>query len=191
MAVSIPAGFALVTHEHRNVGNTRPAFVTYGISTTGSVGSDDPSHLHAVWAAGPVTDMAATTSHITTTVIKGPRPTGATVSYTQVIAGGGLAQGAGPQEAWLGIKQTGVGGRKFKGRFYLPGVPEANVNSGGFLTGSEPADMQAQVDEWLAALAADELGPYLLHEDVGTDPTLIVTVSVETLIATQRRRLRR
>lgn len=106
-------------------------------------------------------------------------------------------------------KNTGSGGRRFRGRMYLPmyGLEESDVSSSGVIAGAEVTSLQNRLDAFLAALDTNELIPLLLHypfghwdesdppefiiDDPEPDPTIITSFAVQNRIATQRRRLRR
>lgn len=91
-------------------------------------------------------------------------------------------------------KTTGFGGRKFRGRLYLPPInlSEASVNNVGMLTSGYISDAQAAMDRWTTntgALVDGFDGECLLHSG-SEDPTQPVDVFIESQIGTQRRRLR-
>jgi hypothetical protein len=187
MPVIIPPAYALVSHFHTIGGLARQAVVTYGI-TAPAYNTALATDLHGAWADGPVTDMSDTINLVKTTVKQGPVESGPTYEFAELIGGGGPNACSPPNVCWLVKKVTASGGRANRGRMYLPGVYESAVDNTGQLTGSEPADMQAQIDEWFAALAAIDVTPVILHSG-SSDPTPVITVTVEAVVATQRRRL--
>ena len=100
---------------------------------------------------------------------------------------------AAPQVAYLIHKNTDDGGRAGRGRFFLPGVPDANVNPNGTILGGTLTTMQTALDTFLANLIADDLIPVVLH-NIGSplsSPSPITSFSPDARAATQRRRLRR
>lgn len=96
-----------------------------------------------------------------------------------------------PNCALLLSKVTTRGGRKGKGRMYLPpfNISESNVERDGSILTGNLATVQAYWASAFTALAASDVKPALLHSD-GSTPDLITSWSVKALIATQRRRLR-
>lgn len=87
-------------------------------------------------------------------------------------------------------KQTLLGGRRGRGRIYLPGVPEANTLPNGNLTGAYNDLLTASWNQFRLDMASSDLPLFLLHSDA-TPPTEIQLFSVDIRPATQRRRLRR
>lgn len=101
-------------------------------------------------------------------------------------------------------KTTALGGRKQRGRSYLPpfSLLEANIEVNGDLNPAYQLGLQTSMDEFQAAL---ELESYLLHllhsntrdpltgveiPDTAAPPTPIVAFAVQARAATQRRRMR-
>lgn len=116
------------------------------------------------------------------------------VSDRPAFNGTFAAGAASPNVATLTRKNTGLAGRKFRGRAFLPPVPDNYIDSGGNV--SAPA--QTQVNNGLAAClaAADDTGLFgwamplrLLHSDA-TPPTDIISWVCDPKVGTQRRRMR-
>lgn len=105
---------------------------------------------------------------------------------------GTLDVGPPPQNvAVLVRKSTGIGGRRGRGRMFLPPfcVGEEGIGANGVLEGSTRTTIQTNVSAWFAGLA-----PVLLHDSSPLpvpDPTPITAFVVDLTVATQRRRLRR
>lgn len=104
-------------------------------------------------------------------------------------AGGASGDQAPPNVTYLIKKLTGLSGRRNQGRMYLPGPPEGAITAGGSLSGPGRAAAQDAVNDWVAALDGVDLGLILLHSDSSV-ATSIYALSVESKVATQRRRLR-
>lgn len=96
-------------------------------------------------------------------------------------------------------KVTALGGRKNRGRMYIPGPKETALDAGGFLVGTYLPDQEAAVASYLSGLRAtlwfDE--PYLFHSyDTAAPPvplpapTEITALHFQNRAATQRRRMR-
>jgi hypothetical protein len=94
-----------------------------------------------------------------------------------------------PQTQGLIHKKTALAGRKNRGRMYIPDMEESQVNNNGLLNGSAVALLQDIADAWFGLTGADALigAPQVLHEDASA-PTEITAMTVETTVATQRRR---
>jgi hypothetical protein len=88
-------------------------------------------------------------------------------------------------------KHTARGGRKGRGRCFLPPIwwSEANVDSLGNATSTVQSSAQALWASALTALLASDTPPVLLHSD-GSTPDPITSWDVKALMATQRRRMR-
>lgn len=97
-----------------------------------------------------------------------------------------------PNVAYLVKKITGLGGRKGRGRMFLPGVARGGINSDGTLSTSNLADLNTRVEDFREAIRSitgvEET--YLFHSSSLDDPTEITQLVVDPLVATQRRRLR-
>jgi hypothetical protein len=101
--------------------------------------------------------------------------------------------GCTPQVSYLLKKITARGGRKGRGRMYLPGPPEDAVDAYGLLSESQfDALTTAVVDFAAQMLAATNFGKLvLLHTDPLEEPDDFTNFFPETKVATQRRRLDR
>lgn len=86
---------------------------------------------------------------------------------------------------------SGLVGRKNRGRIYLPGMLlDDDIDSDGSILSGTVLSIQGVVDDLMAAIASASATPVVLHSDVGT-PTLVTSAQVQSVSATQRRRLRR
>jgi hypothetical protein len=95
-----------------------------------------------------------------------------------------------PMNCTIVSKRTGLVGRRFRGRMYLPAPSEGQQN-GGALLGTYVANVQAWAETILVVDAIDgSLAQYtarIWHDDLGTG-TNLTNVLVRTLLGTQRRR---
>lgn len=107
-----------------------------------------------------------------------------------ITPGGRSANMLTQNTAYLVHKNTAATGRGKRGRMYLPGVPDDKVSNAGVIAGGE-------VDDWNLLLGDffDSFPPEFLvvnHGPTtgsGSDP--ITDMTLDTVVATQRRRLRR
>nr|CRY96773.1 hypothetical protein [uncultured prokaryote] len=83
-----------------------------------------------------------------------------------------------------------LNGTTVTGRSYIPGVPEAAINSNGVVTGGTVTYLQDQMEDFWDKMATDYTG--LLQEVKMKDGSFkgVASTSVDSLICTQRRRLR-
>jgi len=89
-------------------------------------------------------------------------------------------------------KVTGEGGRRNRGRMFIPGISEEAVDATGAIAGTPLSNWNSAFDDiqtTLVGLATvDNL--VLLHDSAPHTPTVITDLVVQPKIATQRRRLR-
>jgi len=97
-----------------------------------------------------------------------------------------------PNVAFLMRKNTARGGRKGRGRCFLPPIwiSEANVGVEGALNNTNLTALNVLWSAVLTALATASIPAVLLHSD-GSTPDVITSWFVDAIVATQRRRLRR
>jgi len=88
-------------------------------------------------------------------------------------------------------KNTAAGGRRNRGRMFLPAVAlqGSDVLPSGFLSGGEQLARQGQIDIAVDEMVERECFAVLLHSDGGA-PTPITSLAVASQVATQRRRMR-
>lgn len=90
-------------------------------------------------------------------------------------------------------KQTALGGRKYRGRMFLPPchLNEGAVDAAGNILTSPLGVIQGYINTTLGALVVANWQPVLFHQGTSPpDPTPITALTAQSLIATQRRRMR-
>ena len=95
--------------------------------------------------------------------------------------------------ALLVNKNTALGGRKFRGRFFGPPclLQETAVDGSGNILGAVIPTLQARWDGLYDDLIAADIVPHLFHQGLAPPvPTPITSLTVQSQIATQRRRMR-
>lgn len=110
------------------------------------------------------------------------------------VVGGGSNPTA-PQVSALVKKTSLVAGRQGRGRSYWPGVlSDTNVEDDGTIASGKLTSLQGVADDLVAALNVAPLqGFYILHGEgtpLADTPTATIQYTVESRIATQRRRNR-
>jgi hypothetical protein len=111
---------------------------------------------------------------------------------TAPVAGVGAGEPLPPNCAVLYRKNTTAGGRRGRGRFFVPGAPESSVDKVGTLLGSYMVIAQAagvNIINNVTATAEAE-GLVLFHDTAPFTPTPITALEPQSRLATQRRRLR-
>jgi len=105
-------------------------------------------------------------------------------------AGIGESQSVPQNTAYLFRKTTALGGRKGRGRMYVPGVGETVVNAAGVLTAARITTVNASASTFVIQLAISNNPMVLLHSDPLVAPTPVTNLLCQPVVATQRRRLR-
>lgn len=122
---------------------------------------------------------------------------GGTIPFTN---NGGRTGGTGtpvpPGVALLMTKQTNTGGRRGKGRMFIPGISQTQVNGDGIVASGFLATARANVETLRTRLTAlgSSVQPVVHTRASGGLPagnTLITKFWVEQEVATQRKRQRR
>jgi hypothetical protein len=191
--VIIPAGFAQVNLLFGGPAYPRGAQITFGVSL-----GDAPSSAQQVatkciirWEADVMPTIASNCTFLGARAKMGPNETGANVVVTALTPGGNAAANDSPQVAVLVKKITAGGGRKNSGRWFLPGITENSTNDGGFVSADRVADLNTRLNDFRTGIAAVGLSMTILHGLAGEAPTPVTLLAVQSLMATQRRRLRK
>jgi hypothetical protein len=90
-------------------------------------------------------------------------------------------------------KNTALGGRRNRGRMFIPPIilNDGAVDVAGNIAPGPLATIQGNFNDWYAALVAADWEPALFHQGAGAPvPTAITSFTVQSLIGTQRRRMR-
>lgn len=110
-------------------------------------------------------------------------------NYTGSDTGTGSSATDPPSSCVLVTKQTALGGRKGRGRMFLPASPSAESFDNGRLNSTYQALVYGEVSGSMANIATMLGGePFLLHSAVTPSPTAITGWSVSARLAVQRRR---
>nr|CRY96112.1 hypothetical protein [uncultured prokaryote] len=110
---------------------------------------------------------------------------------TTPVAGTGTATNPSQSSVVVSLL-TGIPGRRYRGRLYLPALAPAFNATTLRLTNTLPAQIATQMAAWMPLVASqwaggDELDPVVVSQ-VGAVATPITTVKVGDVIDTQRRR---
>lgn len=205
MADIIPPGFAEVLMPMKHATLARSALVTYGISHTDVPDTADADALLAVFST-------AWQSAIDTEVTYGPVTLRIGQDGGEALVVTGTDTDAGTRSALDSIaahaavlihKRTTRGGRRGRGRMYLPwALADVMVNEAGRLGNDALADLQPRATSWLGLVdgAGSSTGMVVLHSPSGEDvqtpsvpgtPNAVVALTIDPIIGTQRRRLGR
>lgn len=191
--VNIPSGFAQAILVWAITGNPRPALTTMGVSLLSPPDAADATRLGGHWmtACGP--NIATPTTLVSVKLLIGDPPNPHIVVEGSVgVAGTASTAMASLDDAFLIKKQTGVGGRRNRGRLYQMGISEAAVDAAGAITSGTISDWNTDLAAFLTAVDGDAVfeAIQILHEDVGA-PTPVVSMVCDGRLANQRRRIGR
>jgi hypothetical protein len=95
--------------------------------------------------------------------------------------------------ALLVTKNTGAGGRRNRGRMFVPPIyiNEGAVDSVGVISGSTLSSNSTYWGNVIPGMAAIDVSMMLFHQGAGApSPTGVTSLTVQALAATQRRRMR-
>ncbi len=197
----LPAGFGEVIHSLLLATDPEPMAITYGVAFDGQAPLDAQQtveDLHGAFA-GSLLGIPHSSYSLQSTELRfkvaelGPIQVAITI---QPIMGGGTAAPLPQNSALLFHKRSGAAGRRNRGRFYLPGVGEGAVDGAGRVGAPDVAAFNTLVTSFLGAVVTAEsvANMVILHSDgisTAPDPTIVNFMNCDTVIATQRRRLRK
>lgn len=190
--VSIPDGYGQISLVHSGANISGEAVITMGFQNT--VDEDavtvGDSFKTAFVASDILLAYSSSCDIVEVRVKLGPTATGETGIVDLGLVGDIGGQPVSPNVAMLVRKNTSLGGRRGRGRMYVPGTPGAGLdNSGEFDAGQVNQWVGEWTDIW-AGMTFVGFTPMLLHEGALT-PTPINNFVGSTRVATQRRRARR
>ena len=197
MARIIPPLYAEARFIQRMTGDPDPWICTLGIDCTSTPGGfqEVADDLKAAWTSRILIGQQNTLRLERVDLAVG-QDGGEPVIFTSPGgAQGGLAGNVLPQNcAVLVQKRTDLGGRRNRGRMFVPAMLGENVvDNVGVITPAARTDFQTQFNNFYADIIAAGVDPVILHsEGLSTvpAPTPIDNFLVDGVIATQRRRLR-
>jgi hypothetical protein len=190
----IPTGYAQINWKFTGTSCPNGAEVTLGVDISSYGGTPAAAAGDAIVAYNDNIDgiMPATVTLASVLVKFGPNATGPSAESPSGNAGSGGGASTSPNVAWLVHKTTAQGGRAGRGRMYWPGVQESEVDPSGNLSTAFVTGAQTAVDGFLADLSTALLIPVVLHGAASplSTPTTILSLEVDGVAATQRRRMR-
>lgn len=192
------SGYADVSVGYTQTGLSRMAYITFGINPVDTNPAlVNASVLTAITTAGSlnsIMDATATLSRIRVSLgTDGAEDLVSDASFTTV--GGRTLAANPPNVAVLVHKRSARGGRRGRGRLFLPwAISGSNVSEAGIVTPAEVTVIQTAMGVFLGALNTQTVPMVLLHNPGLTTmgaPDPVTSLSVDRLISTQRRRLGR
>jgi hypothetical protein len=196
MGVLIPEDFALVSWHTLTDGDPEEMVWTMGFNC---VSASDQDAIATVARGAWVDNIQTLTSSVVDLVRVvakfGPNDTGRTIENTSSASGSNGGALLPPNSCVLVRKLTALGGRKGRGRAYIPGISSisGSLDSAGNFSQANADSISAAVQQLVDDLAGHVNGPYIgvvLHSTASPGPSVITNVSCQPKLATQRRRLR-
>lgn len=203
--LNLPSGYALVTIVWSGTAVPTGAVSTFGCQLPASPPTpaaaaidirDNITGTGGWFISGNGWPTSLTLNKV---VVKfGPLETGPFGEAASGQAGGvSTADAYAPNCSLLVKKNTNQGGRRGQGRMFLPSLPENVVGPGGVVEGTTVSTINGRFATFHTNMINDSYTPVLLHRhdpDLGQSPvapTAIQNWTVQSILATQRRRLRR
>lgn len=195
MARIIPPGYAECSMEFWLAGYLRPAVITQGFKINGSVGSSynvaDQFDLAFAGSFAAMFDSNVTMRNAKAVIGQDGSDPIVQVSTTQT-AGTSSRESTAPALALMVTKNTNLGGRKHRGRNYMPwALADSDVAENGAVNPTRLTSWAAALDEYMDFIigpTSDLLDePVILHTDP-TVPTPVTSFTPNPAIRTQRRR---
>jgi len=180
----------LILHSAAMAGY-RPQQTACGFSISG-FDPGDMGDLYTAWTSfGQDLGLPTNTQFLGVDLIVGTADPEAPIvyNYTAGTTGTGSSATDPPMSCILVTKNTLLGGRKGRGRMFLPAPPSAESFDSGRLNTTYMATVETAVDDW-ATLSGTVLGgePYLLHTEATPVPTAITSFTCSSRLAIQSRR---
>jgi len=189
----IPVGFAQINWHFIVADGTRDAQCTIAVDHSG--GSGTPDDLAAIaqdaMASAVMPDVSDTWQLDKTHVKFGPNATGLEADNFDTATGGASAASVPSNTAVLVRKVTAEGGRRQRGRLYMVGLPETARLGSDRILDANVTTLQGDWNDLKTAFDDADLPLVLLHGHPDDTPTVISHMTVENVLATQRRRMRK
>ena len=123
----------------------------------------------------------------------GPNATGPSAQVPVTHIGAYSSSDGLPSACYLIRKNTAMGGRQGRGRMYVPGVPLQDVTEAGSILTNLTGNQNTGWTEFFTGMTAAGMPLVLLRAEDSpiTTPEPLTGFSCQSVVATQRRRLRR
>jgi hypothetical protein len=196
MALINPPGFAQVRLVWTLSGDLEPFNTLFGVSNDSDVSAaavaQNVADAFVIAFSGSEMATGSSLQRVDAQLGQdgGEGPVGTSIqNYIGTSGGACLPQNC----AGLIHKRTALAGRKGRGRMYLPSffLPEASIDSIGALNSALVTNLTNSINSFLSGLTTEGVPMVLFHESSPPSPTLVTSLQVDPIIATQRRRLRK
>lgn len=185
----------------RNDNDPDPWYCTFGVNTQDvdndvQIIGERAIQAFTIWMDLFSTDVVLEGAQVAAGAVLAEPPIRAFVPADQELRGTHNVPKLPQNCALLVKKQTALGGKQHRGRFFLPGMlTEEGVNNIGVIDAGDRGSYQTHANTMLATMNASLtlLPMVILHNSTPTpvpDPTPVTSLFVDNVISTQRRRLR-
>jgi hypothetical protein len=202
MGVRVPAGHAEAVFHLRLSGDAEDMLTTIGVRMDAgqAVTLGLATAMADLYGASLLGVSGAGYSLVEVELKEGPDGNGPQGTWAGLKTSANASQPVPSNTAVLLSKITGFGGRRNRGRMYIPGPAEILSDGRGQLSDADVTAMQSEATGFYNGLVA--MGgvdvPVIFHstpDKLGVPqpaiaPTPITAIAVEKLLATQRRRMR-
>lgn len=190
----IPNGYAQVNLKWTGAALPHGAQVTYGVKIPSDMSPDEVAQVSQnAWNDCGIMANLSNQVGVTSVLVKnGPNATGPSAERANNKQGASQTAPVPPNTALLVRKNTTAGGHSGSGRFYIPGVVEGSSTGQGTYEPGETVKYQNAMNSFLNELIAEQTPMVLLHtqQDALLPELLVINLAVQSVMATQRRRMR-
>jgi len=198
MGIRVPANHVELIFRMKMLNDNEEMLCTIGAGEEAATGfgQAQADNCKTTWGQFIMPLLANNTTFVGLTARTGPDGSAIVFESPASVVGSYAGSALPPNCSLLVRKRSNQGGRRNRGRMYIPGCPEGVVEPNGDLTAAYLTSFQQQINAWRTALAdvsgISELA--IFHTTglglPGLPPTMITSLIADKKIATQRRRLR-
>lgn len=196
--MTIPPGYADVSIQIKHTAVVRPAYVTFGIDPSGADPTGIATQVHsAAVAGGSLLSLIDSTATLGPVTVRLGQDGGEPLVGVNTVVANGTQSGTmlPPNCAALVHKRTGRGGRRGRGRMFIPWcLLASDVAEGGIVGPVAVSKVQTACEVFRNALSAGGNPMVVLHDPGITSagpPDVVTSMTCDGLVSTQRRRLGR
>lgn len=196
MGVLIPVNYAMVALKFSVTGGRAPMFTTFGVNAGTNDAEEvalavDDAVVDSSWFIAAAMFISYRLDSIVVTRMTSTGPLG----FEHTVNRQGTIPTSLPTPnncALLVRKVTSRGGRRGRGRMFVPpcSISDANVDGVGVIGTTQLVDQGTKAGNFKLALATNGVPMFLLHSHPDDAPDEVTSLSVQQLMATQRKRMR-
>lgn len=191
MSLIIPSGFGQAVATFDFIGGfSNPIQMVFGYENTNAVSATTAAQAIGNELGAAFNDANFDASGILQTVATIQQPGDESGLAIINQTGAGTSAALPPNSCFLVHKLTATGGRPGRGRMYWPSVNRDAVLETGAVNPVNAVVIQGQMTDLLLGMSSDFLPMVVLHTSALISPSPVIALSLDALIATQRRRLR-